>query len=639
MGLIFGTIGGRASDAYANARLLRVANECYSYPVMLYESANIVFGKHKFLASAGSGFETELCERDGIVVVSASLLDNRAELADAMKIDRADLPQFADSELIRLAYLRWNTDCARHLDGVFAFAVLDRNCDLLYLARDQAGAGSLFYTQNSDTFAFASTQKQLLALGEEHREVDIMAISRLIKEKGIYRIPEADYPKTLYKNIFQVPPGYGVLVRLSDSQIVAEIRLAQYYDLEKSVKRLELKSSREYEEAYLDCIRNAVVAAMGGQTAVASEMSSGFDSGVVSCIAANELKKNGVRLKSYIYSPQDKDGLLPVSPQRLVDEYPLAKAIADFNGNIDLTACDQGAGNAYTHIDDCLRWLEFPVYNFCNMGWILNIRRRAARDGAKVILNASMGNMIISCGNYRLAAGQLIKEHRWKTLAGLVANRFTHSPLSWTGFKGTVGPLVRYYKPKTSPVGDSSPLWRDLCGSAERFARLEQSYRSFDDYLRMYVYASIYGKRSSGIAQMADTGIAVRDPLQSRKVFEFARSIPPEQWALDYNDRSLIRRSSIGLLPDEKRLSSSRGLQGTDWLKQLAPDWPAVLMAARAALDLPQIGELVQRDEFINCIGRNQTLDIYEHQSQDVRSIVQLVVLGKFFERGNETCD
>ena len=212
-----------------------------------------------------------------------------------------------------------------------------------------------------------------------------------------------------------------------------------------------------------------------------------------------------------------------------------------------------------------------------------------------------------------------------------IRDRFAHSPLSWSGFKGTVGPLVRYYKPKRTTAVDDALLWRDLCGSAERFARLDESYKAFDDYLRMYVYASIYGKKSSGMAQMAAIGSAVRDPLQSRKVFEFARSLPPEQWALDYDDRSLIRRGSVGLLPDEKRLSKSRGLQGTDWLKQLAPDWSKVLLAARSALELPEIGELANQTEFANCLQRNSELKVLDHQASDVRAIMQLAVLGRFF--------
>lgn|GEM_PF-6727049 len=627
---MFGIVGRDGRDVFSKSRLIQSVGDKYNYPLMRYADKNILLGKHKFFEIPGLHNENKLVESSGLVVVSSSLLDNRVELADVFGIKRVDLPQFSDSELIRRAYLRWGKDCAQRLDGMFAFAVWDNNRELLYLARDQAGNGSLYYVWNEDFFAFASTQKQLLVLGEKYREVNVMAISRLIKEKGIYPIPESEYHKTIYENILKLPPGHFATLKFCD---FAALKLTKYYDLEDNVKLLRLKTNREYEEAYLDCINSAVLTALGGQTAVASEMSSGFDSSVVSCLAADELKKSGVRLNSYVFSPSDKNGLQPISAQHLVDEFPLAKIIADFNGNIDLTACVQGEGNAYALIDDCLDWLETPVYNFCNMGWILNIRRRAAKDGAKIILNASMGNMIISCGNYSRSVGQLLKERRLMTLTGLVANRFAHTPLSWTGFKVAVAPLLRYYKPKRKVITDESPLWRDLCGSVAKFAQLDEYCKTFDDYLRLYVYASIYGNKPSAMLQMAESGIIVRDPLQSRKVFEFARSMPPEQWALDYNDRSLIRRSSIGLLPDEKRLSNSRGLQGTDWLKQLAPDWPKVLDAARIALRQPQIGELVNENAFVKCIERNAKLDVFEHQSADVREIMQLVVLGRFFQK------
>ena len=71
----------------------------------------------------------------------------------------------SDSEVILKAYHRWGDDCPRRLDGIFAFAVWDRNARSLLLARDRLGIKPLYYARDARRLAFASNPQALLAAG------------------------------------------------------------------------------------------------------------------------------------------------------------------------------------------------------------------------------------------------------------------------------------------------------------------------------------------------------------------------------------------------------------------------------------------------------------------------------------------
>ncbi len=68
-----------------------------------------------------------------------------------------------DTEVILAAWQRWGVDCLARLDGMFAFALYDREQRTLFLARDRFGVKPLFLAHLPDgTLAFASELKGLL---------------------------------------------------------------------------------------------------------------------------------------------------------------------------------------------------------------------------------------------------------------------------------------------------------------------------------------------------------------------------------------------------------------------------------------------------------------------------------------------
>lgn len=85
------------------------------------------------------------------------------------KAIRAQFPDYpfqtdSDSEVLLALYERYGEQAAKHLDGMFAFALYDTHTDAIYLGRDPIGIKPLYYGWNGDTLYFASEMKSLQQL-------------------------------------------------------------------------------------------------------------------------------------------------------------------------------------------------------------------------------------------------------------------------------------------------------------------------------------------------------------------------------------------------------------------------------------------------------------------------------------------
>ena len=79
----------------------------------------------------------------------------RRELAGLGAQFRTD----GDSEVILAAWQQWGADCLHRFNGMFAFAIYDRERRELFLARDRLGVKPLHYAEHDGRLYFASEIK------------------------------------------------------------------------------------------------------------------------------------------------------------------------------------------------------------------------------------------------------------------------------------------------------------------------------------------------------------------------------------------------------------------------------------------------------------------------------------------------
>lgn len=152
---------------------------------------------------------------DGTVVVTfngeiydfAGLFD---ELSAAGHVFRTH----CDTEVIVHAWEQWGEDCLKHLYGMFAFAVWDRNRETLFVARDRFGKKPFYYSHlESGQLVFASELKALLKHPELDRQLDPRAV------EDYFTFGYVPDPKTIFRKVQKLPPGHFIRVRRGDPAI------------------------------------------------------------------------------------------------------------------------------------------------------------------------------------------------------------------------------------------------------------------------------------------------------------------------------------------------------------------------------------------------------------------------------------
>ncbi len=106
-----------------------------------------------------------------------------------------------DTEVVLQSFVQFGPDCLKLFDGMFAFAVWDRDQEELFLARDPMGIKPLYVWDLGDRIAFASEVRALLASDLGPRKLDCQALTDYLTTGSV---PE---PNTLVEGIAMLPAG------------------------------------------------------------------------------------------------------------------------------------------------------------------------------------------------------------------------------------------------------------------------------------------------------------------------------------------------------------------------------------------------------------------------------------------------
>jgi len=152
-----------------------------------------------------------------------------------------------DGEVVLHGYRCYGIDLLSRLNGMFAFAIYDRERKRLLLARDPFGIKPLYYYWDGERFIFASEIKAILEHGVPRR-VDRSALS----EYFTFRFTLG--PRTLFENVYKLQPGTYLELDLENRRIEAQgafWRPPEVSEDDASPKALEA----ELKELFIDATR------------------------------------------------------------------------------------------------------------------------------------------------------------------------------------------------------------------------------------------------------------------------------------------------------------------------------------------------------------------------------------------------
>ncbi|MCG2576262.1 asparagine synthase (glutamine-hydrolyzing) [Dechloromonas sp. XY25] len=183
----------------------------------------------------------------------------------------------SDSEVLLNALIQWGNKAIGRFNGMFAFALWDRQERCLLLARDRYGIKPVYYAQVGNTLAFGSEQKAILAQPGFPRRLDKPALLEYFTFQNIFT------DRTLLQDVKIFPAGHYGILNFSDS--APRLKLTEYWDFEFREPTGQI-DREAYREELDRLFQQAVMRQLVTDVELGSYLSGGMDSGSITAIAA-----------------------------------------------------------------------------------------------------------------------------------------------------------------------------------------------------------------------------------------------------------------------------------------------------------------------------------------------------------------
>ncbi|MDH1212130.1 N-acetylglutaminylglutamine amidotransferase [Pseudomonas chengduensis] len=107
-----------------------------------------------------------------------------------------------DTEVLLKGYHAWGENLLPKLNGMFAFAVWERDKQSLFIARDRLGVKPLYLSRTGERLRFASSLPALLQGGDIAKTLDAVALNHYLNFHSV--VPA---PRTILAGVEKLPPA------------------------------------------------------------------------------------------------------------------------------------------------------------------------------------------------------------------------------------------------------------------------------------------------------------------------------------------------------------------------------------------------------------------------------------------------
>lgn len=219
---------------------------------------------------------------------------NTEELRKELTALGENFDTHSDTEVVLKSFAVWKEKSFEKLNGIFAFAIYDKEENELYAVRDKMGVKPFYYYFSDDTFAFASRVPSLLKFPQ---------IKPVVDETGLMEMfmlgPAFSPDKTVFKNIRQLKPSHFLKFKNN------ELTIKKYWSLKAKPHGEDLSDTIEHTHFL---VRDSIKRQMVSDVDLCAFLSGGLDSSIICKVMSDELKTKGKTLSTYSvdYAENDK---------------------------------------------------------------------------------------------------------------------------------------------------------------------------------------------------------------------------------------------------------------------------------------------------------------------------------------------
>ena len=257
-----------------------------------------------------------VCDDNRYCIVYNGELYNTAELRKDLEQKGRKFQTTSDTEVILMGYIEYGIDILNKMNGIFAFCIVDEKKGECFIARDQVGVKPLYYSVYDDILVFASEPKGIFAFPYIQPDIDMEGLNEVLSLG-----PAKTYGKGVFKNVHEVRPGYFLRYGYDG------IREYRYWSI----------TAYEHEENYEKTVEHtrflvtdAIKRQMVSDVPIATFLSGGVDSSIVSAVCAAELKKQGKKLGTFSFDFVDNNKYFVANAFQPSQDRPFVDIMVDY---------------------------------------------------------------------------------------------------------------------------------------------------------------------------------------------------------------------------------------------------------------------------------------------------------------------
>jgi asparagine synthase (glutamine-hydrolysing) len=458
------------------------------------------------------------------VIVFNGEIFNASELrAELVREGAAFRTDHSDTEVLLELFARFGLSALSRLNGMFAFAVLDRTTNRLTLVRDRLGIKPVYWTKVGRRFAFASELKSLCALPWVSRGVDRQS---LYDYMSLMYVPRE---RTILSEVSRLSPGGWLEFDLT----AQSVRTGCWWVPEPGGSG---KAPSDLRARLRECLDQAVQSWSVADVPIACSLSGGLDSSSIVAL----LSRAGHSVRTYSV------GFTGVGEEEW-NELPLAREVAELWG----TEHSEIVLDPETLLDDLVRmvWHLDEPYGGGLPSWAVF---QAMGSDVKVAMTGTGGDELF--GNYG----------KWRSLEGRSWWPFATKPISPSRFRRAF--FDRYYyfpdEAKRKLAFSTSFL---ACEDTADWLFRERYSRCGSSHPRDRVaYTDATTQLPEEFLAMTDRfsmahSVEARTPFLDHRLVEFVLGLPADVRTSRRDLKGLLREVVSDLLPPSLRRAPKRG--------------------------------------------------------------------------------
>lgn len=435
-------------------------------------------------------------ERSDFIISFNGEIYNYRELKDDLESKGFEFSTNSDTEVLLIGFQNFGFDFLRKANGMFVFAIYDKQKKELVIVRDRFGVKPIHYMTQGGVLYFSSEITPLVSIKNE-----IKRNSNFYKR--YFEDTATDYDSSTFAyDIFQIPPGS--FLGISNSVVKID---KWYYGSDFTFDRNIFKSKKDTIDFAERLLADSIELRMRADVPVCLTLSGGIDSTTIYTLIKNVLKRE-IKVFSFAHSNEATNELDKVEK--------IASVFGDY-------VCRVDSGDfTFENVLEDLDKVEFPIWGISTRAYS-DIYNSIRAGGFKVVIEGHGSDEVL--GGYPY-----------------MVNSAFHDYFSELKFVKALKVLLLSSKTSHDGLGNKTGLFRNAMSNLLFFGKNFRNKIYFND-----VVSNAFSYKILPIVLRAFDRLSMSESIESRspfmdfRVVEFFKQLPLEYKVASIGNKAILR--------------------------------------------------------------------------------------------------